>query len=63
MMLSTQLRLTEEEVYCILFSHGDSDNDNATGDFMDAVKKYPNVLFTYTASTYASCCLDGEIPA
>lgn len=63
MMLSTQFRLTEEEVYCILFSHGDSDNDNATGDFMDAVKKYPNVLFTYTASTYASCCLDGEIPA
>ena len=63
MMLSTQFRLTEEEVYCILFSHEDSDNDNATGDFMDAVKKYPNVLFTYTASTYASCCLDGEIPA
>ena len=63
MMLSTQFRLTEEEVYCILFSRGDLDNDNAPGDFLDAVKKYPNVLFTYTASTYASCCLDGEIPA
>lgn len=63
MMLSTQFRLTEEEVYCILFSQGDLDNDNAPGDFLDAVKKYPNVLFTYTASTYASCCLDGEIPA
>ena len=59
MMLSTQFRLTEEEVYCILFSQG----DNAPGDFLDAVKKYPNVLFTYTASTYASCCLDGEISA
>ena len=63
MMLSTQFRLTEEEVYCILFSQGNLDNDNAPGDFLDAVKKYPNVLFTYTASTYASCCLDGEIPA
>lgn len=63
MMLSTQFRLTEEEVYCILFSQGYWDNDNAPGDFLDAVKKYPNVLFTYTASTYASCCLDGEIPA
>lgn len=49
--------------HCILFSQGDLDNDNAPGNFLDAVKKYPNVLFTYTANTYASCCLDGEIPA
>lgn len=30
---------------------------------MDAVKKYPNAPFAYTANTYDSCRLDGEIPA
>ena len=57
-LLATQFRLTEEEIYCILYGQSFGNKD----DFLKAVNKYPNVLFTQTANVYVDQCLsDGDI--
>lgn len=55
MMLSTLMRLTEEEMYCIRYHMGAfSDSAEERFAYGRAVQKYPNVLFTHTADVYAS---------
>ena len=59
LLLSTLMRLTEEEMYCIRFHMGAfSDSKKERTAYLDAVKKYPNVLFTHTADIYAGNVLE-----
>lgn len=56
LLLSSLMRLTQEEAYCIRYYAGiTSDRIQDQGDFLNAIKRYPNVLFTYAACTYTSC--------
>lgn len=59
MLLSTLMKLTEEEMYCIRFHMGAfSDSGKERAAYLGAVKKYPNVLFTHTADVYAGNVLE-----
>lgn len=53
LIASTFLKLTEEEVMCIIHHMGAYEKDQ--WDAYDAaIRRYPNVLFTHTADMYAS---------
>lgn len=55
MLLSTLMRLTEEEVACIRFHMGAfSDDPNERSAYSRACKYYPQVLYTHTADMIAS---------
>lgn len=54
-LLSRLMPLTEEETMCIRYHMGAfSDDAKERSAYSDAVKKYPNVLFTHTADMIAS---------
>lgn len=53
MLLSTFLRLTEEEMLCIRYHMGAYERDDWK-PYDLAIKKYPNVLFTHTADMFTS---------
>lgn len=53
LLLSTFMRLTEEEMLCIRYHMGAYERDDWKG-FDLAIKKYPNVLFTHTADMLTS---------
>lgn len=53
LIASTFLKLTEEEVMCIIHHMGAYEKDQ-WGAYDAAIRKYPNVLFTHTADMYAS---------
>lgn len=46
--------LTEEEIACIIYHMGAFTNREKWKDYDNAIKKYPNVLFTHTADMEAS---------
>lgn len=52
-MALTQIKLTDEEMYCILYHMGAYETDKWDG-FSRAIKNYPNVLYTHTADMIAS---------
>lgn len=52
-LLQQHMRLTEEELYCILYHMGAYETDQWKA-YDKAIKKYPNVLYTHTADMYAS---------
>lgn len=55
MILAHLMKLTEEEVMCIRYHMGAfSDDAKERSAYSDAVKKFPNVLFTHTADMIAS---------
>lgn len=56
-LLSKFVNLTEEEKLCIRFHMG-AYEVNEWEDYGNAIKKYPNVLFTHTADMYASKVLE-----
>lgn len=51
------LQLTEEEQACIRWHMGAYEKDNWKG-YDEAIKKFPNVLWTHTADMYASKVLE-----
>lgn len=53
MILSTLMKLTEEEMLCIRYHMGAYNQDDWAGYDL-AIRKYPNVLFTHTADMLAS---------
>lgn len=53
MILSSLLKLTEEEMLCIRYHMGAYEKDDWNGYDM-AIRKYPNVLFVHTADMLAS---------
>lgn len=53
LIASTFLKLTEEEVMCIIHHMGAYEKDQWAA-YDAAIRKYPNVLFTHTADMYAS---------
>ena len=52
-ILQQHARLTEEELYCIIYHMGAYET-NQWEAYEKAIKKYPNVLFTHTADMCAS---------
>lgn len=59
MLLSQYMTLTEEEMLCIRYHMGAYQTEDWK-QLDQAIKKYPNVLYTHTADMYASKILDGE---
>lgn len=59
LLLSQHFTLTEEEIFCIRYHMG-AYQTSEWAQFDQAIKKYPNVLFTHTADMYASKILDKE---
>ena len=53
-MLANHIELTEEETYCIMYHMGAFVEKECWNDYSNAVKKYPNVLYTHTADMIAS---------
>lgn len=53
-MLNSRFELTEEEKACILFHMGAFTDKSEWNFYTNAVKKYPNVLYTHTADMVAS---------
>ena len=54
MILSTLMRLTEEEVMCIRYHMGAFTDKEEWNYYTRAVRKYPNVLWTHMADMLAS---------
>lgn len=54
MLLSTRLRLTEEEVACIRYHMGAFTDKDEWRDYTRAVHQFPNVLWTHHADMLAS---------
>jgi len=54
MILSTLMRLTEEEVMCIRYHMGAFTDKEEWNYYTRAVRKYPNVLWTHQADMLAS---------
>ena len=50
----TDLKLTDEERACILHHMGAFGDKDAQSAYTEAIKKYPNVLYTHTADMIAS---------
>lgn len=57
MLLAQQLSLTEEEVMCIRYHMGAYQTEEWE-QFDQAIRKYPNVLYTHTADMHASKIMD-----
>lgn len=53
MLLSQFMTLTEEEVLCIRYHMGEYIKEDWDG-YREAIRKYPNVLYTHTADMLAS---------
>lgn len=53
-MLEGHIELTEEEKLCIRYHMGAFTDREEWPDYGEAVKKYPNVLYTHTADMIAS---------
>lgn len=58
MLLSSLLRLTEEEAACIRYHMGAFTEKEQWSDFTSAIHKFPNVLFTHTADMVAAHILE-----
>lgn len=54
MMLGEYIDLTDEEKMCIRWHMGAFDKSDNWPDYTNAVKRYPNVLYTHTADMLAS---------
>lgn len=54
LMLKDKLELTDEEIFCIRFHQGAFTDKDRWQQYNDAIRKYPNVLFTHTADMIAS---------
>lgn len=52
-LLQQFMKLTEQEMYCILYHMGAYETDQWEA-YEKAIKKYPHVLYTHTADMYAS---------
>lgn len=54
-ILSTLLKLTEEEMFCIIYHMGAfTDTKEEWNDYTRAIHKYPNVLWTHQADMIAT---------
>ena len=53
-LLSQHMKLTEEESMCILYHMGAFTDKDQWRSFTDAVRKFPNVLWTHQADMIAS---------
>ena len=51
-LLSTILRLTEEEAACIVYHMGAFTDSKQWDQYTNAVKRYPNILWTHHADMY-----------
>lgn len=58
MLLSTFMRLTEEEMLCIRFHMGAFTDKEEWSSYTGAIHKYPNVLWTHQADMLASHVLE-----
>ena len=54
MLLASKITLTEEEVMCIRYHMGAFTDKEEWNDYTNAIKKYPNVLWTHHADMMAS---------
>lgn len=54
MLLSTILKLTEEEAACICYHMGSFTDRDQWNDYTAAIAEYPNVLWTHHADMYAA---------
>lgn len=59
MLLSQRMTLTEEELLCVRYHMGAYQTEDWE-QFDQAIKKYPNVLYTHTADMFASKMMDGN---
>lgn len=57
--LKSRIQLTEEEEYCIRWHMGAYETSSWSG-YDEAIRKYPNVLWTHTADMYASKLLENR---
>lgn len=57
-ILQQHMRLTEEEIACILYHMGAFTPREEWSDYTRAIHAYPNVLWTHTADMYASHILN-----
>lgn len=63
LVLSQYLRLTEEEVACIVYHMGAFTAKEEWQDYTNAIHKYPNVLYTHTADMIATHIVEAnQIP-
>lgn len=53
-LLSHLMQITEEEAVCIRYHMGAFAEKNEQQQYTDAIRKYPNVLWTHTADMMAS---------
>ena len=63
-ILSQQLpdvKLTEEEIACIIYHMGAFTDKEEWKDYTNAIHKYENVLWTHTADMYAAHILEQEV--
>lgn len=54
MLLSTLMKLTEEEVACIRYHMGAFTDKEEWGDYTRAIRRFPNVLWTHHADMMAT---------
>lgn len=54
LLLKDYINLTKEEKYCIIYHQGAFTSKDRWQEYNDAIRKYPNVLFTHTADMVAS---------
>lgn len=57
--IKQHMELTEEEEYCIRWHMGAYETDQWAG-YDEAIRKYPNVLWTHTADMFASKVMEGR---
>lgn len=57
--IKQHMELTEEEEYCIRWHMGAYETDQWAG-YDEAIRKYPNVLWTHTADMFASKVTEGH---
>lgn len=53
-MAQSIMSLTDEEILCIRWYNAAHDDERNWSAYQEAIKKYPNVLFTHTAYTMAA---------
>lgn len=57
--IKQHMELTEEEEHCIRWHMGAYETDQWAG-YDEAIRKYPNVLWTHTADMFASKVMEGN---
>lgn len=60
LILSQYLRLTEEEVACIVYHMGAFTDKEEWQDYTNAIHRYPNVLYTHTADMIAAHIIESD---